>query len=328
MQMPGRNASTGDYRYGFQAQETDDEITGSESHVAFTFRCYDTRVGRFLSIDPLTSDYPHYTPYSFSGNKVIAFIELEGLEEFDAVVNKDKGKASLTVVDDKKVQNQTGVQVNYKRPGEDEPYLVSDGFPDTPEGNAEKARAFKGKIMLSPIDGFGWQLSDKFVENKIIAYPLPPQGNDAPPGTSITFGDITSAQYETSTGKFRVEFEKYELTLSGNSQSSFEQQFMMIKALYDENPETFQMTVTTGTNAEGVHNGSAAERTKVYDGTFAGKQSWAWLSNMRQSYVKQAAKAVGIPDNKIKYNTVYNDLSVRITFQATKTVTHTIVAPK
>jgi hypothetical protein len=36
MQMVGRNGSTSDYRYGFQGQETDDEVTGSESHVAWT----------------------------------------------------------------------------------------------------------------------------------------------------------------------------------------------------------------------------------------------------------------------------------------------------
>jgi hypothetical protein len=42
---------------------------------------HDVRVGRFFAIDPLTSKYPWYTPYSFSGNKVIAFRELEGMEE-------------------------------------------------------------------------------------------------------------------------------------------------------------------------------------------------------------------------------------------------------
>jgi RHS repeat-associated protein len=81
MQMPGRNASTGDYRYGFQGQETDNEVTGSESHVSYKYRMHDARLGRFLSLDPLSPKYPHYSPYSFSGNKVIAFIELEGAEE-------------------------------------------------------------------------------------------------------------------------------------------------------------------------------------------------------------------------------------------------------
>lgn len=47
----------------------------------YTFRMHDPRVGRFFAVDPLSEKYPHYTPYSFSGNKVIAYGELEGLEE-------------------------------------------------------------------------------------------------------------------------------------------------------------------------------------------------------------------------------------------------------
>jgi RHS repeat-associated protein len=80
MQMPGRNGSTGDYRYGFQGQETDDEVTGSESHVSYKYRMHDARLGRFLSLDPLAPDYPHNSPYAFSENRVIDGVELEGLE--------------------------------------------------------------------------------------------------------------------------------------------------------------------------------------------------------------------------------------------------------
>jgi RHS repeat-associated protein len=81
MQMPGRNASTGDYRYGFQGQETDDEVTNSESHVSYKYRMHDARLGRFLSIDPLASKYPYNSPYAFSENVVISHVELEGLEK-------------------------------------------------------------------------------------------------------------------------------------------------------------------------------------------------------------------------------------------------------
>jgi RHS repeat-associated protein len=80
MQMPGRHGNTSDYRYGFQGQETDDEITWSESHVSYKYRMHDARLGRFLSLDPLAPDYPHNSPYAFSENKVIAYVELEGLE--------------------------------------------------------------------------------------------------------------------------------------------------------------------------------------------------------------------------------------------------------
>jgi RHS repeat-associated protein len=80
MQMPGRHGNTSDYRYGFQGQETDDEVTGSESHVAFKYRVHDARLGRFLSVDPLSASYPHNSPYAFSENRVINGVELEGLE--------------------------------------------------------------------------------------------------------------------------------------------------------------------------------------------------------------------------------------------------------
>src|SRR5690606_2002586 len=37
----------------------------------------------FLSVDPLTKDYPFYTPYQFAGNKPISAVDLDGLEEID-----------------------------------------------------------------------------------------------------------------------------------------------------------------------------------------------------------------------------------------------------
>ncbi|MBR9831655.1 hypothetical protein GYB57_05885 [bacterium] len=70
------------YRYGFQGQERDDEIKGSGNSYNYTFRMHDPRLGRFLSIDPLSKQYPFYSPYAFSGNRVIDMIELEGLEPF------------------------------------------------------------------------------------------------------------------------------------------------------------------------------------------------------------------------------------------------------
>ena len=42
---------------------------------------YDPRIGRFLSLDPLTKTYPWYTPYQFAGNKPIWAKDIDGLEE-------------------------------------------------------------------------------------------------------------------------------------------------------------------------------------------------------------------------------------------------------
>jgi len=97
MLLPNRHESTNEYRYGFQGQEKDDEIKGEGNSVNYKYRMHDPRIGRFFAIDPLTSKYPHYSPYSFSGNKVIHAIELEGLEEHIITTNKTKLNRGLTV---------------------------------------------------------------------------------------------------------------------------------------------------------------------------------------------------------------------------------------
>ena len=66
---------------GFQGQERDDEIKGNGNSYNYKYRMHDPRLGRFFAVDPLAAKYPYYTPYQFSGNKVIAFVELEGMEE-------------------------------------------------------------------------------------------------------------------------------------------------------------------------------------------------------------------------------------------------------
>jgi len=81
MLVPQRNYSSPSYRYGFQGQEKDDEIKGNGNSLNYKFRMHDPRIGRFFAMDPLAKKYPWYTPYQFSGNKVIHMVELEGLEE-------------------------------------------------------------------------------------------------------------------------------------------------------------------------------------------------------------------------------------------------------
>lgn len=53
---------------------------GEGKSINYTFRMHDPRVGKFLSIDPLIKEYPHYGPYVFSENRVVDGKELEGAE--------------------------------------------------------------------------------------------------------------------------------------------------------------------------------------------------------------------------------------------------------
>jgi len=91
--MPGRtwplqtaadntSAGTKPYRYGFNGKENDYEIKNScGTSYDYGFRIYDSRLGKFLSVDPLTKEYPWYTPYQFAGNTPIQAIDIDGLEE-------------------------------------------------------------------------------------------------------------------------------------------------------------------------------------------------------------------------------------------------------
>jgi RHS repeat-associated protein len=83
VQLDGRTQSAGDYRYGFQGQEKDDEVKGEGNSVNYKYRMHDPRVGRFFAVDPLAGEYAYNSPYAFSENRVINARELEGMEADD-----------------------------------------------------------------------------------------------------------------------------------------------------------------------------------------------------------------------------------------------------
>jgi RHS repeat-associated protein len=88
MMQVGRSWNAGGgYRYGFNGKENDNEAKGEGNQQDYGMRIYDPRLGRFLSVDPLTQSYPWYTPYQFAGNKPIRYIDLDGAEEWDIVKN-------------------------------------------------------------------------------------------------------------------------------------------------------------------------------------------------------------------------------------------------
>jgi RHS repeat-associated protein len=87
MTMPGRKFNSGSYRYGYNGKEKDPETYGEGNIYDYGFRIYNPRLGKFLSVDPLTKSYPWYTPYQFAGNKPINSIDVDGLEDHNVVTN-------------------------------------------------------------------------------------------------------------------------------------------------------------------------------------------------------------------------------------------------
>ena len=78
-------------RYQFDGKEFDEETETED----YGMRTLDEDLGIFLTIDPLTSKYPFYTPYQFAGNKPIVAVDLDGKEEFIYYYEHNEGEPIL-----------------------------------------------------------------------------------------------------------------------------------------------------------------------------------------------------------------------------------------
>lgn len=81
MQMPGRTFTVGSsYRYGVNGKEKDDEVKNKEgSQLNFDGRIYDSRGGRWLSVDPVSK--PWLSSYQFAANSPTNNIDADGEDE-------------------------------------------------------------------------------------------------------------------------------------------------------------------------------------------------------------------------------------------------------
>lgn len=90
------------YRFGFNGQENDNEVKGGGGQQDNGMRIYDTRLGKFLSADPLIvygQKYPELSTYQFACNTPIMAIDLDELEAFIklSVQNKEGKLTTLHV---------------------------------------------------------------------------------------------------------------------------------------------------------------------------------------------------------------------------------------
>ncbi len=76
-----RMFSAGAYRYGFNGKENDRGNFGLQLVQDYGMRLYNPALGKFLSVDPLSKEFPWYAPYQFAGNKPIWATDLDGAEE-------------------------------------------------------------------------------------------------------------------------------------------------------------------------------------------------------------------------------------------------------
>ncbi len=78
-----KNSDAERYEFGFNGQLKDNEIYGEGNAYDYGEREYNTRVMRLFSRDPLTGNFPYYSPYQFAGNKPISSIDFLGMQDLD-----------------------------------------------------------------------------------------------------------------------------------------------------------------------------------------------------------------------------------------------------
>jgi len=109
--MPGRKFSAGAYRYGFNGKENDNDVKGEGNQQDYGMRIYDSRLGKFLSVDPLMGKFPFYSPYHYAGNSPIKFIDLDGGEPDEDISRFWSGQTKINMTNAKNITgyNAAGV---------------------------------------------------------------------------------------------------------------------------------------------------------------------------------------------------------------------------
>jgi RHS repeat-associated protein len=78
MMIKERTWSSSSYRFGFNGMEKDDEVKGDGNSMDFGARIYDSRLGKWMSIDPLWKMFQSHSPFNFAINSPILFLDPDG----------------------------------------------------------------------------------------------------------------------------------------------------------------------------------------------------------------------------------------------------------
>jgi RHS repeat-associated protein len=98
------------FRFAFNDKELDNEVYGFGNFQDYGARMYNTRLGRFISADPIIiteKKYPWYSSYQFAGNKPINSIDLDGKEEEAKIYMYEQWDKTLA-----KLQNRSYEEVH------------------------------------------------------------------------------------------------------------------------------------------------------------------------------------------------------------------------
>ena len=79
MTEPGRNLNAGDYRFGYTGHEKENDL--AEGVYTTEYRLLDTRLGRWMSVDPLFAKYADMSSYNYCLGSPVIYWDLDGREK-------------------------------------------------------------------------------------------------------------------------------------------------------------------------------------------------------------------------------------------------------
>jgi RHS repeat-associated protein len=91
---PHLKSDTITYLFSFNGKEKIDEINGAGNNLDFGARIYDSRLGRWFACDKLLASHSSESPYIFSGNSPIKFIDFDG-NDYGVIIDHEKGTILL-----------------------------------------------------------------------------------------------------------------------------------------------------------------------------------------------------------------------------------------
>ena len=165
-------------RVGFNGKENDNDVKGTGNQQDYGMRIYDPRLGRFLSVDPITKQFSGLTPYQFSANTPIWAEDLDGLEP---KYSNEKGYNVLG--SDHLYNGNPNFAPVIKQPTQKT--LGQQYFPESNQNITTKAQLSVGFVKTG----------DNYINNKVIT------GNDAGIGK---IADLTTVK-EGNTDAFYIE---------------------------------------------------------------------------------------------------------------------------
>lgn len=181
--MPNRHGSSDSYRYGYNGKEKDDELKGEGNSIDYEKRFYDSRIGKFLSTDPLFKSFAWFSPYQFAGNSPISCVDLDGLEMYFAADGTFLGQSKKGGTEIRIATEKTPYKA-HKNGKIDEGFVITKSMPINQGTFATQGKIYQ-TIYDREIGGKAKVLVDVAypdktpIEGGVGAHTIPPLGKGA-----------------------------------------------------------------------------------------------------------------------------------------------------